>query len=77
MQSKAPRGRKVQDAIRAVLLREWDPIGVANDDDWPQDEYDAYVGEIYGSDSWRAAKVKNSLLGTYALSKRSSWVWVE
>jgi hypothetical protein len=48
MRSEARRGRKVQDAIRAVLLREWDPIGVANDDEWPQDEYDAYVGEIYG-----------------------------
>jgi hypothetical protein len=38
--------RRYQDRIRAILLKEWDPIGVA---DVPnaQDEYDSYVGEIY------------------------------
>ena len=31
--------------LRAVAMREWDPIGVA---DWPEaaDEYDSYLGPI-------------------------------
>jgi hypothetical protein len=34
----------IQDQIRAVLNKEWDPIGVADDVD---DEYDMYIGYIY------------------------------
>jgi hypothetical protein len=36
-----------QNAIRELLMREWDPIGVA---DVPEahDEYDSYVSQIYG-----------------------------
>ena len=32
--------------VREILMREWDPIGVA---DIPEaaDEYDSYVGEVY------------------------------
>jgi hypothetical protein len=37
----------VMDAIREVLVRDWDPIGVMDDPEWPRDEYDAYIGEIY------------------------------
>jgi hypothetical protein len=48
MRSEARRGREIQDLIREVLLRYWDPIGVAQDEEWPRDEYDAYIGEIYG-----------------------------
>jgi hypothetical protein len=33
------------DAIREILLREWDPIGV-NEFAGAQDEYDGYVDEI-------------------------------
>ena len=38
--------RRYHERIRAILLKEWDPIGVA---DVPQarDEYDSYVGQIY------------------------------
>jgi hypothetical protein len=34
-------------AIREVLMREWDPIGVA---DIPEaaDEYDSYIGQVHG-----------------------------
>lgn len=35
-------------AIQRILVEDWDPIGVMDDPDWPRDEYDAYVGEIYG-----------------------------
>ena len=35
------------DAIRAVLVTNWDPIGVMDDPEWPRDEYDSYIGEIY------------------------------
>lgn len=33
--------------IRHVLLEEWDPIGV-RDEPLAQDEYDGYLGGIYG-----------------------------
>ena len=42
-----PAGRvwlTIQDQIRAILNREWDPIGVA---DIVEDEYDGYIGHIY------------------------------
>lgn len=38
--------RRIRVAIRHVLLEKWDPIGVKNEP-FAQDEYDAYVGEIY------------------------------
>ena len=28
------------------LLRDWDPIGVLDDPDWPKDEYDGYSATI-------------------------------
>lgn len=34
-------------SIRDILIRDWDPIGVMSDPEWPRDEYDAYVGRIY------------------------------
>jgi hypothetical protein len=40
------RARSYHEAIREVLLREWDPIGV-NDIPEAQDEYDSYVGQVY------------------------------
>src|SRR5947208_1152051 len=39
--------KRLQEAIRQVLLREWDPIGVA-DVPQAQDEYDSYISQIYG-----------------------------
>ena len=41
-----PRPRDVQERIRQVLLRGWDPIGVA-EEPGAQDEYDSYVGAVY------------------------------
>jgi len=41
------RARRYHDGIHDVLLRQWDPIGVANVPE-AQDEYDGYVGEVYG-----------------------------
>jgi hypothetical protein len=40
------RAREIQDAIREVLMREWDPIHV-RDIPEAQDEYDGYVGGVY------------------------------
>ena len=40
------KGRAIQESIRQVLLREWDPIGV-RDVAEAQDEYDGYVGGVY------------------------------
>ena len=41
------RSRIIRSRIRNVLLNVWDPIGV-KDEPNAQDEYDGYVGEIYG-----------------------------
>jgi hypothetical protein len=40
------RAREIQQAIGAVLLRFWDPIGI-QDVAEAQDEYDSYVGPVY------------------------------
>jgi hypothetical protein len=40
------RARKYHQAIRTALLREWDPIGVA-ETPGAQDEYDSYVASVY------------------------------
>jgi hypothetical protein len=47
MSERLDRARRYHKAIRAVLLREWDPIGVAEEPD-AQDEYDSYIHEIHG-----------------------------
>ena len=46
MHSRERRAREIQSLIAGILLRDWDPIGVA---DVPQarDEYDSYVGGVY------------------------------
>jgi hypothetical protein len=46
MSDRLDQARSYHAAIREVLLREWDPIGVA---DIPEaaDEYDSYVGQVY------------------------------
>ncbi len=43
--SREQRGKEIQDAIREILYRDWDPIGVC--DVAPKNEYDAYIGRIY------------------------------
>ena len=40
------RAHIYHESIRRILLHEWDPIGVSRVEE-AQDEYDAYVGEIY------------------------------
>jgi hypothetical protein len=49
------RARRIQAAIRGVLLKDWDPIGVT---DIPEaaDEYDSYVGPVYRKLSEGATK---------------------
>ena len=39
------RAKEIQEAIRQVLYRTWDPIGVC--DAGPEDEYDSYIAPIY------------------------------
>ena len=40
------RSRENRARVREILMREWDPIGVA-DSPGAYDEYDAYVGKVY------------------------------
>lgn len=39
------RIQEITQRIREILIRDWDPIGVP---DLPADEYDMYIGGIYG-----------------------------
>jgi hypothetical protein len=41
------RARRYHHAIREILLRDWDPIGIAHIPE-AQDEYDSYIPGIYG-----------------------------
>lgn len=45
--TRAQRSREIQDGIRLLLLEGWDPIGIADVRE-AQDEYDAYIGGVYG-----------------------------
>jgi hypothetical protein len=47
MSERLDRAKRYHEAIRVILLREWDPIGVAEEPD-AQDEYDSYIHEIHG-----------------------------
>lgn len=44
--AQTQRGREVVQAIRAALMRDWDPIGVAEIPE-AADEYDSYIGSVY------------------------------
>ena len=46
MESREKRAEEIQEAIRQVLLVDWDPIGVSGLPE-AQDEYDGYIGEVY------------------------------
>lgn len=43
--SRERRAKEIQQAIREVLRRDWNPIGF--DDHLPEDEYDSYVTPVY------------------------------
>ena len=46
MKPRQRRAREIQAAIGRILWEEWDPIGMRGSG--PDDEYNAYVGGIYG-----------------------------
>ncbi len=46
MSEHLDRAKGYHEGIRRILLRVWDPIGVADIAE-AQDEYDSYVGKIY------------------------------
>jgi len=50
----AQQARDAQQIIREILLRDWDPIGVAEVRE-AQDEYDSYVADVYRLLSRRAS----------------------
>jgi len=43
--SRDRRAEDIQDSIRQILYRDWDPIGVC--DVGPECEYDSYIGAVY------------------------------
>lgn len=44
--SRDKRAAEIQGSIRQILFREWDPIGV-NENEKLADEYDAYIAPVY------------------------------
>ena len=46
MNSRNKRALEIQNNIREVLKKNWDPIGVAGEPG-AQDEYDGYIGGVY------------------------------
>ena len=40
------RAAEIEDSIRQILYRDWNPIGVGS---LPADEYDSYIGPVYRS----------------------------
>lgn len=57
------RAQRYHKAIAEVLLRDWDPIGIADVPE-AQDEYDSYVGPVYGL-----------LISRSALTKIVEYLW--
>jgi len=47
MSERLDRAQRYHEAIHDILLRKWDPIGVA-DEPAAQDEYDGYIHEVHG-----------------------------
>jgi len=47
MSERLQHARDYHAAIREVLMRQWDPIGVAGIPE-AADEYDSYIGQLYG-----------------------------
>lgn len=45
--SKKDRPQEIQSSIRRILFYEWDPIGISQDSEWPDDEYDSYIAPVY------------------------------
>lgn len=45
MDKKRERALEIQEEIRNVLFRDWDPMDV--NDLAPEDEYDNYIGSVY------------------------------
>ena len=43
--SRSQRAAEIQDSIRQILRRDWDPIGLG--DLLPEDEYDSYIAPVY------------------------------
>jgi hypothetical protein len=46
MGARERRASEIQQRIREILRRDWDPIGVADAPE-ARDEYDGYVGGVY------------------------------
>lgn len=44
--SRIREAKKIQESIRDILLRDWDPLGVAGIPE-AQEEYDSYIAPVY------------------------------
>ena len=46
MSKQGKKARRIQAEIREIFLTDWDPIGLG--ESCPEDEYDGYIGSVYG-----------------------------
>ncbi|WZO98477.1 hypothetical protein EP7_000056 [Isosphaeraceae bacterium EP7] len=76
------RAERYHDAVREILLREWDPIGVRDKAD-ARDEYDSYVHRLSlmiarGEPTHRIAErlwnIETSGMGLRGDRRRAEWV---
>lgn len=82
MSEWSDRARRYHERIRAILLHDWDPIGVAQIAE-AQDEYDSYVSEIHGMLIRREPRqklidhlwwIESSAMGLCGNRPRTDWV---
>jgi hypothetical protein len=57
MMDRDARAREIMNAIGAILLKEWDPIGV-KDEPLAQGEYEGYIGGVYRLLASRATEME-------------------
>lgn len=57
----SPTEIRIYNSIDEILWRDWDPIGLNNDDNSPRDEYYGYIPEIF------KLKMENADIETIAL----------
>lgn len=44
---RSPEELAQYNGIDEILWRDWDPIGISTYEDWPRDEYYAYVSDVF------------------------------
>ena len=73
MRDRDARAREIMRQIGAVLIKDWDPLGV-NHIPEAQDEYGSYVGPIYRL--WLPGPARVRSRSTFVRLSTGKWAWV-